>query len=197
MKVGKLITIVTSVVGLIAFLTIFGGCSPCSSEKKKIKELQAMVDSLKADLELMTRVAERLRENLKDANEQNIQLNEEILELKTENLKLRDSVDTMQKRVRDLQKELTYWKPRWSERQETAVQTVLNNTKLTTLVASRPPSGDKWVCSERRQIHFLTKNILLLVYHGKKYPKNKGLMVLRVSDPKDLRTWRVIWQTRL
>ncbi len=104
-------------------------------------------------------------------------------------------VKKLQEENQQLQSELRGWKPTLTKHEQEILNVILNNPEISRLVKFQPTTPDrKWMCTSSRNVRFLSDDIVLVIVED-------GLsavgMILKVTDPKDITKWQVLWQSLL
>ena len=106
---------------------------------------------------------------------------------KQENKQLKDRTYALQYQVDNL-------KPVYSENQKAIVQTVVGNPDINKLIKTKPILGGSWGCWSEKSVKFLSEDKLLILYDDGHLA---GAMIVQVKDTKNIKTWKVLWNTIL
>ncbi|MEO0091428.1 MAG: hypothetical protein ABIK61_01790 [candidate division WOR-3 bacterium] len=100
---------------------------------------------------------------------------------------LKEKVEQLEGKVADLT-------PSYTEKQKAILKTLVNNPEISQLIKIKPSLGGNWGCWSEKSIKFLTEDKLLILYDD---GHMMGAMIVRVKNPDDIKTWRVLWNTLL
>ena len=108
-------------------------------------------------------------------------LDESREELKKLSLKTRPSETTSQKAK--LSREL-------SAKQKTALKNIVGNPDINKLISQKPTFGGSWGIWSEENVTFVDDRTALIVYEDGHV---MGAMIVKISDPSDIGTWKVLW----
>ncbi len=102
-------------------------------------------------------------------------------------IELKEQVEQLEAKVADLA-------PPYTEKQKLILKNLVNNPEISKLIKTKPSLGGNWGCWSEKNVKFLTENKLLILYDD---GHMMGAMVVRVQNPQDIKTWKVLWNTLL
>ncbi len=108
-------------------------------------------------------------------------LNESREELKKLSLKTKPS-ETISQKAKPNRK--------LSARQEAALKSIVGNPDINKLISQKPTFGGSWGIWSEENVTFVDDRIALMVYEDGHV---MGAMIVRISDPSDIGTWKVLW----
>ncbi len=182
---------------ILAAVSLMLLSTSCNRDRKIIKHLQEENDILRSNLSALQAEYSKLKgryatcvDSFKFYRTQVESANVRISELVK-------TLDRLSDTVAELHSQLDYWKPRLSDFQKQALQTILddNGKELSKLVAFDSPKG--WVCKDARDVSFLKRDIVMIKYRERWSSNISGIIILKVKDPNDMGKWRVVWQARI
>ncbi|MCX7785860.1 MAG: hypothetical protein N2201_06530 [candidate division WOR-3 bacterium] len=97
-------------------------------------------------------------------------------------------------KVEQLENKVADLTPTYTAKQMTILKTLVNNPEIAKLIRTKPSLGGNWGCWSEKNVKFLTEDKLLILYDD---GHMMGAMVVRVKNPEDIKTWRVLWNTLL
>ena len=104
-------------------------------------------------------------------------------------------VQKLQQENQQLKSELLGWKPTLTKHEQEILNVILNNPDLTKLVKYKPTTPDRgWMCTSAQNVRFLSDDIVLVIAED---GLSAVAMILKVTDPKDITKWQVLWQSLL
>jgi len=77
-----------------------------------------------------------------------------------------------------------------SERQRIALMNIVGNPDISRLIPQKPTFGGSWGVWSEGNVSFIDERTALVVYEDGHV---LGAMIVRINDPKDIGTWKVLW----
>lgn len=72
---------------------------------------------------------------------------------------------------------------------ETILNAVVNNPQIATLIPRKSPMGGTWIVGSRDDVQFLGSGLVAIDYEDGHVA---GRLLVKVDDPHDLKTWKVL-----
>lgn len=111
------------------------------------------------------------------------QAKQEIKTLKENILVLQTQIDSLKP-----------YKPTYTEKQLAIVKAIVGNSEISKLIKTKPVLGGNWGCWSEHNIKFITEDKLLVLYDDGHL---MGAMIIHAKDPKNIKKWKVLWNTML
>jgi ABC-type lipoprotein release transport system permease subunit len=93
-----------------------------------------------------------------------------------------------------LEVQLNNLKPTYTDKQQAILQSVVGNPDISKLVKTKSVLGGKWGVWSEKGTKFLTEDKLLVLFDDGHL---MGAMVIKVKDPSNIKSWKVLWSTML
>ncbi|MCS7258975.1 MAG: hypothetical protein NZ601_06420 [candidate division WOR-3 bacterium] len=105
---------------------------------------------------------------------------------------LRTALKDKEATIYALQYKIDSLSPHYTEKQKKIIATLVGNPEIKILIKKKPSLGGTWGVWSEKNITFITEDKAFVIYDDGHL---LGGMVIKITNPDNIKTWKVLWNT--